>query len=188
MIGRRGRIPSRSRIYLGCEGASEVGYGQRILDLAGDAGLHIHIDTDDLGMRGGTPRSRIEIAIQRIRKKESTRNSFAHRAVLIDFDQIDNNQQELSRVSRMAQEEGIQIIWQRPCHEALLLRHLSGCDDRRPPTTALAEAQLKIEWPEYRKPMNRARLAHRIGTAELRRAANVEPELSAFLNAIRFIR
>ena len=96
MTRRRGRIPSRSRIYLGCEGASEVGYSQRILDLAGDTGLHIHIDSDDLGTRGGSPRSRVEIAINRIRNKEATRNSFIHKAVLVDFDQIENNEQEFA--------------------------------------------------------------------------------------------
>ncbi len=186
MIRRRGRIPSRSRIYLGCEGSSEVGYGLIIQELADDAKSHLYIDTDDFGTRAGAPRTRVDIAINRIRKKESSRGPFLHKAILMDFDQVERNEQEYARVNQLAREADIHIIWQRPCHEALLLWHLPGCADRRPQTTVLAEAQLKKEWPEYLKPMNRVKLAQRINLAGLRQAANVEPELAKFLHAIGF--
>ena len=187
MTGRKGRISPRSRIYFGCEGSSEVGFGRIIQDLADIAKLHIHIDTDDFGTRAGASRARVEFAIQQIKRKESSRGSFVHKAILMDFDQIERNEQEFDLVNQLARKADIQIIWQRPCHEALLPRHLPGCVDRRPQTTELSLTQLKTQWPEYRKPMTRFQLSRRIGIRELRQAANVEPELTAFLKAIGII-
>lgn len=85
---------------------------------------------------------------------------------------------------RLAQEHGIKLIWQEPCHEALLLRHLSGHAEDRPPTCRNAAGMLKAVWPEYGKPMSAAGLSQRVDLAGLRRAAAVEPGLKEFLDDI----
>jgi hypothetical protein len=43
------------------------------------------------------------------------------------------------------------LIWQEPCHEAVLLRHVAGCDQLRPQTSAAAIAELRKCWPDYQK-------------------------------------
>jgi len=73
------------------------------------------------------------------------------------------------------------VIWQTPCHEALLLRHLDGCQQLRPPTSPQALAELRQRWPEYVKGMPAFRLADRIDNAAIRRALQVETELAGFL-------
>ncbi len=79
------------------------------------------------------------------------------------------------------------LIWQTPCHEALRLRHLDDCHDRRPPSTQLSEQQLKQEWPEYSKNCSKERLSQRITIASLERVARYELELAALLVRIGLV-
>ena len=181
---RRGRIPPRTRVYLGCEGRSEVGYGQRLQDLANDSGLHIYIDTDDLSTGATEPQGRLRRAIDQITRKEATRSGYRYKAVIMDFDQVQDTAALLDRITREAATHNIHLIWQRPCHEALLLRHLPDCVNLQPPTTANALARLRQVWPEYSKGMSRAQLSHRIGIEEVRQAATVEVDLREFLRII----
>jgi hypothetical protein len=82
----------------------------------------------------------------------------------------------------------VRIIWQDPCHEAVLLRHLPGCSDRRPPTSGVALTAVRQAWPDYEKPMARAQLTTRINLDAIRRAADVEPDLHGFLVEIGLLR
>ncbi len=85
---------------------------------------------------------------------------------------------------RLARQHGIRLIWQVPCHEALLLRHLPGHAGDQKSTCRDAANALKAVWPEYKKPMSAASLSKRIDLAGLRRAAAVEPGLRGFLGDI----
>ncbi|MGH7212214.1 MAG: hypothetical protein ACREF1_12225, partial [Acetobacteraceae bacterium] len=87
----------------------------------------------------------------------------------------------------LARSAGIRLIWQSPCHEALLLRHLENCATLRPATCQQAHAELRRRWPEYRKGMSASDLAIRLNHAEVARVRQVERELDAFLNDIGFI-
>jgi hypothetical protein len=81
----------------------------------------------------------------------------------------------------------LQLIWQRPCHEAVLLRHLDGCSQQRPPSTALAGQRLANRWPGYAKAMPAVRLAERLDRVAITRASAVEPELAVLLREIGLI-
>ena len=109
---------------------------------------------------------------------------YAERFILLDRDQVQGNRRMEEDVGCLAAEHRIKLIWQEPCHEALLLRHLPERASDRPPTSKLAESALKAVWPEYKKPMSAASLSKRIDLAGLRRAAAVEPGLRGFLNDI----
>ena len=64
---RKPFIRLRKPIYVGCEGASEVGYTALLQDfLAIAAGVPIYIKIDDLGSGAGDPLARIELAVRRI--------------------------------------------------------------------------------------------------------------------------
>jgi hypothetical protein len=78
----------------------------------------------------------------------------------------------------------VHLIWQEPCHEGFLLRHLEGHETARPPTSDLASQALKRIWAEYHKPMAALHLAGRIDLEALRRASSVEAALAAFLDQI----
>ena len=106
---------------------------------------------------------------------------------LLDADQAARDPQRAERARRTAADNNITIIWQDPCFEAVLLRHLDGKTGHRPPDTPGAVKALQKEWVEYAKPMSRANLAKRIDRAAVLRAAAVEPELEALLRCLDLI-
>ena len=177
-------IELRRPVYIGCEGASEVGYAGFLQDLLRDANLAVHLHVDELGPGTGDPLSRIEMAVLRLKLLQRKRSAPTERFVLLDFDQAERDPQRAERARRIAADNGIMILWQRPCFEAVLLRHLEGKAGKRPPDTPGAERALQKEWPEYIKPMTRANLARRIDRDAVLRAAGVEPDLQALLRCI----
>jgi hypothetical protein len=156
-------------------------------DLLRDRTLPFHLEVVNLSPGAGDPSARLRKAAQEIVRRRKRRSEFGLRVALLDSDQIDRDVQLRRQANRLAQELDIRIIWQEPCHEAFLLRHLDGFAQNRPPTCAFAEAILKSDWPDYRKPMTKIQLARRIDLDAVRRAAAVEPSLSAFLSEVNLI-
>lgn len=189
MRRRRLVIPQRRRVYLGCEGESERGYGARLGRLLENRRRDVHLHVDLLRPGGGDPLALIDLARRRIAEGErKSESSYMHRAVLMDSDLLGQTPARDAQMELTAQAADIQIIWQRPCHEALLLRHFEGCQQLRPATSAQALAELQHRWPEYVKGMPALRLADRIDHAALQRALDVEAELAAFLAKIGYTR
>jgi hypothetical protein len=187
MRRRRQVIPQRRRVYLGCEGESERGYGARVSRLLENRRRDVHLHVDLLRPGGGDPLALVELARRRIAEGERKSESlYVHRAVLMDADRLGQSPQRDVQMFLIAQNGNIQIIWQRPCHEALLLRHLPGCQQLQPPTPAQALTELRQHWPDYAKGMPAIRLADQIDHAALRRVLQVEPELAAFLADIGY--
>lgn len=153
-------------------------------DLIRDANLPVHLHIDELGPGTGDPLSRIEMAVLRLKLLERKRSAPKERFALLDFDQAERDPQRAERTRKLADDNRITILWQRPCFEAMLLRHLDGKAANRPPDTPGAIKTLEKEWPEYKKPMTRANLARRIDRAAVLRAATVEAELQALLRCI----
>lgn len=177
-------IELRRPIYVGCEGTSEVGYAGFLQDLLREANLPVHLHVDELGPGAGDPLSRIEMAVLRLKQLQKKRSAPQDRFVLLDFDQAERDPQRAERAYRLAADNRIAILWQRPCFEAVLLRHLEGKAGNRPPDTSGAIKALEREWAGYAKPMTRAALAKRIDLAAVLRAAAVEPDLNALLRCI----
>jgi hypothetical protein len=186
MRRRRATIPVRTRIFLGCEGESEQGYGALLTRLAEEAGLHLAIHSVLLRPGGGDPLDLVALAIEMSRRAESKRGAFATKAVLLDRDKLGITPERDQRLFPLAAENGLRLIWQNPTHEALLLRHLDGCHQLRPQTAALALAELERRWAGYRKPMSAVRLSTCLGIAELRRVCAVEESLQEFLRECGF--
>jgi hypothetical protein len=184
MSRRPPHIPLRRPVYIGCEGASEVGYVGLLQDLIRDANLPVHLHVDELGPGTGDPLSRIEMAVLRLKLLQKKRTAPKQRFALLDSDQAERDPQRAARAIKLAADHGITILWQHPCFEALLLRHLDGKTGNRPPDTPGAVKALATEWAEYEKPMTRANLAKRIDKAAVLRAAGVEPELEALLRCL----
>ena len=181
----RPKIRQRMPIFVGCEGESERGYVALLDRLAEQQGLAIHLDSVLLRPGGGDPCSLIELAARKLAEKLRKRGVQYHaKVVLLDQDLLGRVPDRDNREFQIAAQAGIRLIWQSPCHEALLLRHLEGCQTLRPLTTPLAVAQLRREWPAYEKGMAAAELAGHLDLMAIRRAAEVEPELSILLQTI----
>jgi hypothetical protein len=177
-------IPVRRQIYIGCEGASEVGYAAILQDLVNAASLPIYLKIEELGPGAGDPLARIELAVRRIDLQHGKRISPSASFAFLDEDQVEREPQRADHARRLAVENGIAIIWQRPCFEAMLLRHLPDRTTHRPPDTQRAIRALEGEWTGYAKPLGRAALAKRLDLDAVLRAATVEPELATLLRVL----
>jgi hypothetical protein len=149
--------------------------------IADEHGLHLAPQIVLLRPGGGDPLALVQLAIAKIREDERKRGSFSIKAVLLDQDKLGQTPERDQVLYVEAARSNLQLIWQGPCHEALLLRHLPGCQNLRPATTLLAQQELMRRWPEYRKPMSAIRLASRIGFDEVTAACGAEPSLCDFL-------
>jgi hypothetical protein len=181
MSRRKLQIPKRRPVFLGCEGRSEAGYGALLGSIARDRqDVHLHIDVRVLQPGAGDPERLVERAVQIAHDIERRRSRFWVKAVLIDRGTKEKN----SKAIRLATANGFgHLIWQDPDHEAFLLRHLPGCQDRRPAAGA-SLAALQKEWPAYVKGLTARQLAERITTEEITSACRVEPDLDAFLSVL----
>jgi len=187
MRTRRPFIPQRKRIFVACEGESEQSYAGLLRDLADDAGLHIHIDAYLLGRGAGDPLARVTRVGDHLNRLRRSRGEPPHKYILLDRDQADADPHRAAQAVAMAQTIGLKMIWQDPCLEAVLLRHLPHRATHRPATTPLAMNAIIHDWPEYEKPMTSARLADRINLAGVRQVAGVEAELAELLACIGLI-
>jgi hypothetical protein len=178
-------VPRRLRIFFGCEGESERSYGAFLGQELQISGCHVHLDAVLL-KTAGDPLALVELARRRVVENERRRGRYAFRAVLLDADRIGQTPVRDARIEPIATAARLRLIWQRPCHEALLLRHLDGCRNRQPPTSALAEQELKRHWPEYEKGQSAVRLRARLGARELRQVLEVEHDLASFLSDLGF--
>jgi hypothetical protein len=177
-------IPLRRQIFVGCEGKSEAGYVALLQDFARAANLPIYLNIKELAPGAGDPLARVEMAVRLIKQESATRIAPSSSFVLLDEDQTVLAPARAETARQLAMQKNITIVWQRPCFEAVLLRHLPGCHTRRPPDTPGAGNALQGEWAEYAEPMDRAALARRLDLTAVSRAAGVEPELAALLRVI----
>jgi hypothetical protein len=182
------RIQQRTRIYLGCEGPSEQSYGKRLGEIAEAAGLHLYFDNDVLQPGGGDPLALVQLAVRRIKVIEAKRTSFTHRAILLDRDKIGLKPDWDAQIKQLANKNRLHLIWQEPCHEGFLLRHLEDQQSMHPQTSDLASQALKRIWAEYHKPMAAMHLANKIDLEAVRRASSADTALAAFLNQIGLLR
>jgi hypothetical protein len=158
-----------------------LGYGTLLGRIARDLpDVHIHVDAKVLQPGAGNPLALITRATQIIAIEEERREPYAIKAVLLDVGSAAINAAATAAAARNAIQH---LIWQSPDHEALLLRHLPGCDQRRPPRGASLTA-LRGEWAEYEKGRSAQQLAARISLDGVRQACAVEADWRGFLAAI----
>jgi len=184
MSRRRPFRPQRVPIFVGCEGESERGYVACLGRLAEQAGLAVHLDPLVLQPGGGDPLAIVQLAVKRLSQGRRKQTNYAAHFVILDRDKWGQAPARDAQIAGVAARAGLSLIWQDPCHEAMLLRHLEACAAMRPQTTALAEAALRQRWPEYLKPMDGAALARRLDLAAVLRAIAVEPELGLMVQTI----
>jgi hypothetical protein len=147
---RSPRRPQRRRIFLGCEGESERSYGTFLHQIQAQNGS-LHIEAVLVPPGGGDPLAIIERTYAATKRAERQYGAYAVRAVLLDEDRYNPNDDRGRLVAPLLANANIHPIWQSPCHEALLLRHLPECHSLRPPTGVLAMTELRRHWPDYKR-------------------------------------
>lgn len=183
MTRRKPYVVQRMPIFVGCEGESEAGYAGLLDLIAKAAELPVHLHIERLAP-AGDPLARVERAINKMGRMQGRREPFKHRFILLDTDQNRLAPERAAQARRLARNEGIKLVWQEPCFEALLLRHFPGCAAHRPVDNIGTMQALEREWPNYAKPQGRTDLARRIDREAILRAASVEPDLADMLRVI----
>jgi len=161
-----------------------MGYAGWLRNLVLDRGLPFHLELSDLGRGAGDPFARIDMAIARLTHLERNREPFAARYIFLDTDQLERDAGRTERARRRAAARDFTVIWQEPTHEAFLLRHLPGCDTRRPPDKRAADQALGREWADYRKPTSAQVIERRLDLDGAYRVAARLPELAGLLRMI----
>lgn len=121
---RRPQIPQRMPIFVGCEGQSEGGYAALLQGFAREQDVSVHLQIKILAPGAGDPLARVQKAIQEIEKLKRTRIAPEKRFILLDEDQAIRDPDRARAARSTAESNGIHLVWQRPCFEAFLLRHL----------------------------------------------------------------
>ena len=182
----RPHIEPRRRVFLGCEGESERGYGMFLQSLAKARGLALFIDAVVLQPGGGNPLEIVRKAIAQHKARASQNGAYDGRAILLDTDKLGEVIGGKATVDAKAATAGITLIWQRPCHEAFLLRHFEGLQTHEPATSQEAQTRLGGVWPDYEKGLSGQAISKRLDEAAVRRVMAVELELAGFLRRIGF--
>ena len=183
MRTRRGHIQPRIRYFVGCEGESEQSYVQVLQRLCDTQGRHVHLNAEPL--RGGDALARLEI-IERQMQRYERRGTFAAKFALLDADQRVLAPERAAQADRLAASLGVTVIWQQPCHEALLASHFANAH-RNPGSAEDALQYLQSLWPEYRKAMTARQVSQRIDFDGITRASGQNPELGRMLSAIGLV-
>jgi hypothetical protein len=178
-------VVPRLRILVGCEGQSEAGYAAGLALLARDLGLAIHIQPQV--MTGGDTLKRLVWFEHWINAEEDRRGRFDHKFALLDTDLDQQNAERADQARRIAHRAGVNVVWQAPVHEAVLVRHFDGHTTRRPPDARSAMEALLRLWQGYRKGLPGILYRRVLTDAHLLRAASVERDLSALLQATRVL-
>ncbi len=185
-LGRAKTFERRKRVFLGCEGESERSYGRFLSRITERKSLSISMDT--VVVNGGSPRTMVQRAISMAREGAVKRGRYFFKALLLDSDKLAESpkgaRQEKLELEGLAIRHNMLLIWQEPCHEGFLLRHINGCHSLAPPDCKNAQVMLLKQWPDYSKPIQVKVLEDRLGLQEILTLARQESSFGLFLKKI----
>ena len=178
---RRGRpFPKRTPFLIGCEGEGEHAFVRFLNILCDEAGLHVHLEAKSQGGGGSV---NVVTRTGRWLQKNRARQDYRARLILLDRDRIEIDPREGKAVQAAAARFNLEIVFQDPNQEGLLLRLHEG-QKRRQVTAREAGRLLRKEWPDYRKPPTAEQLRERFTLADVRRAATHDQQLQRLLSII----
>ena len=177
--------PVRLRILVGCEGESEGGYTAFLNRLARDARHPVYLQAQIL--KGGDPLAMLTWLEDWISREEDRRGPFDYRFALIDTDRDALSPDRAHQARQLAQRIGVNVAWQVPVHEAMLLRHFEGQTTKAPPDAPSSLQMLQKIWKDYRKGLPALGYARVLTEAHLVRVSEVEPALKQLLKSARLV-
>ena len=182
MQGRK----TRKRIFLGSEGFSERSYGRYLQLIADFHNLPIHIDCNNV-TGGGDPLKVVEDSIRLMKRNSRNHGDYLVKAVMLDADKLGHSNDRDNRIRPLVSSGNIRLLYSTPNFEAFLLRHVSGCESKRPPADVSLSELVKV-WPEYFKGIDARYIYKQLGVDGLMRACTVEDSFRDFLIGIGFDR
>ena len=167
MRSRRRPVQPRRSFFIVGEGQSERPFARFLQHLCDEAGLHVHLDIKP--QDGGGSVAVVEQA-GRWLKRNRSRREYQARLVLLDLDRIEAEPQEGIQAQAAATRYKLEVIFQDPNLEGLLVRLHAGQEQRKI-RASNSESELRKMWPEYQKPPTAEQLCQRFTLADVQRAA-----------------
>ena len=187
MARRRPYRKPRKGIFVACEGESERSYVSFLHQIAkAQSMLHIHFDIQLC--RGGDHLAVLEQAEKIVVKREQQHSrKFWKKAVFLDADLRAKDSLRTQKADKIIEQSEFIPVWSKPCLEALLLNHFPECENLRPPTSDLAERELKRRWRSYNKPVTASEYLSKFDLTHVERAARINSDFFKFLKEIGLI-
>ena len=178
---RRRPVEPRRVIFIGVEGKSDQSF-TRFLQFCCDAkGLHLHLNVKTAS--GGDSVSVVREAVRHL-KRQPGRQNIIHRLVLLDGDRYAQDVQAGRDPQTMASRAKLEIIFQDPNLEGLLLRLYQGHESREI-AAGNSITELRKVWPEYSKSsLTAEQMKQRFTVSDLRRAARFDEGLRRLLDIL----
>ncbi len=187
-MARRPSRKPRKAVFVACEGESERGYVSFLHQIANaQSTLDLHFDIKLC--RGGNHLAILEQAEKTAIKREQKHSrKFWKKAVFLDADLRAENLLKTQKADRIIERSEFIPVWSNPCLEALLLNHFPRCENLKPPTSNLAEQELKRHWKDYNKPITASECLSKFDIPDLERATRNNSGLLRFLKEIGLIK
>ncbi len=181
---RRPTILQRKRLFVGCEGLSEIGYIQwlRILSDANDG--YIHIVTENLN--GGSLVKMVENA-QAVYERLHMVEPIMDKYLLVDIDRGHEDPDELAAANVLIEQHGFNTIWQSPNHEGFLLTHCEKITARLPTNKGDVDRLLLRHKPNYSKAMPKHKYHKMFDNETPKIASESNAELAKLLKEMKII-
>jgi len=172
----------RTHYFIPVEGEGEQSLIKWIQGLCDDHGLHVHLDSPSLGGGGYEP------MLKKTKRYRAQKERLKAKAtiLLVDSDRADQGDDgwSIDKLKQEAKKYQIDVCIQIPNLEGWLLRMIPGNEYLQLDNERLKE-QLKKDWPNYKKPVDKRTLASKFSHSDLLRAAEYDSELNKLLEIIR---
>ena len=176
---RRRSVEPRRVIFIGVEGKSDQAFARFIGRCCEEAGLHLHLDVKPGS--GGDSVAVVEEAARYLR--HSGKSNIPDRLVLLDRDRIKQDLQAGRDAQMVASRAKLEIIFQEPNLEGLLIRLHQGQENRKIAADNAMVEPRKV-WPEYSKPPTADQLSQRFTLSDVQRAAQHDSGLQRLLTVL----
>ena len=178
---RRRLVEPRQVICIGVEGRNDRAFAQFLQFCCDSEGLHLHLNVTTGS--GGDTVTVVQETARRL-KIHPSRRDISHKLVLLDRDRHPQDVKAGRDAQAVASRSKLEIIFQNPNLEGLLLRLHQGHESREIAADN-SITELRKVWPEYSKSSLTAdQLKPRFTVSDLRRAARYDEGLRRLLEIL----
>ena len=178
---RRPAVAPRNVVFVGVEGKSDQAFARFLERCLDKDGMHLHLDIKQGG--GGDTLAVVKTAIHYLKRRGSGKDYY-RKIVLLDKDRIGEDKRHDRDASTEAKKHGLEIIFQDPNLEGLLLRMHPG-NERKEYQPQETERKLRKVWPDYGKSkLSASLLREHFTTTDLRRAAKHDRQLKRLITIL----
>lgn len=178
---RRRMVEPRRVIFIGVEGKNEQAFARFLQFCCDSECLHLRLNVTTGS--GGDSVAVVKEAARRLQRHQD-RKVISHSLVLLDRDRHAQDVQAGRDPQTIASRAKLEIIFQSPNLEGLLLR-LHRSHENREIAASDSMAELRKVWPDYRKSSLTAdQLNRRFTVSNLRRAARYDEGLRRLLDVL----